>query len=303
VLTAATLLCAAGSGAAQQVADSTYRPRVSAPAYAMERGPRVLVDAGHHNFHTLADRYAPFGVILRADGYRVAAGFAPFDAASLRGIDVLVIANAGSDDESSWALPTPSAFTEAEIEAVEAWVEAGGALLLIADHMPAAGAAATLAERFGVYFTNGYTYQARPENLPGDLFTRANGLVRDHPITRGRNDGERIDSVVTFTGQGFQASGPVDTLLVFARKAVSLLPVDAEAEFDRSTPRVHSGGWLHGAALRVGRGRVAFFGEASMFSAQVAGPERRPMGLNHARANRNEQLLLNVVHWLSGVLD
>jgi len=32
---------------------------------------------------------------------------------------------------------------------------------------------------------------------------------------------------------------------------------------------------LQGAALAFGRGRVAVFGEAAMFSAQVSGPERR----------------------------
>ena len=50
--------------------------------------------------------------------------------------------------------------------------------------------------------------------------------------------------------------------------------------------------------MKVGRGRVAVFGEAAMFSAQLAGP-KQPMGMNAPQAEQNHQLLLNVMHWLS----
>jgi hypothetical protein len=52
--------------------------------------------------------------------------------------------------------------------------------------------------------------------------------------------------------------------------------------------------------MRVGRGRAGFFGEAAMFSAQVAGPSRRPMGMNARGAEQNYMLVLNLMHWLSG---
>jgi hypothetical protein len=38
-----------------------------------------------------------------------------------------------------------------------------------------------------------------------------------------------------------------------------------------------------------------------MLSAQVAGPNRTPMGMN-VPGNDNRQLALNIMHWLSGVL-
>jgi hypothetical protein len=44
---------------------------------------------------------------------------------------------------------------------------------------------------------------------------------------------------------------------------------------------------------------LAVFGEAAMFSAQLAGPQKRPMGMNVPRAKQNCQLLLNVMHWLT----
>jgi hypothetical protein len=55
--------------------------------------------------------------------------------------------------------------------------------------------------------------------------------------------------------------------------------------------------------LNIGKGRVAVFGEAAMFSAQLAGPKKSPMGMNAPIAKQNPQFLLNVMHWLSGLLD
>jgi len=52
--------------------------------------------------------------------------------------------------------------------------------------------------------------------------------------------------------------------------------------------------------VRFGAGRVAAFGEAAMFTAQV--DEDGPMGMNHPEAPQNAQFVLNVLHWLTGVL-
>ncbi|HUE88267.1 MAG TPA: hypothetical protein VMO26_19500 [Vicinamibacterales bacterium] len=73
-------------------------------------------------------------------------------------------------------------------------------------------------------------------------------------------------------------------------------------QFSAATRREPAGGWLQGAVMRVESGRAAFFGEAAMFSAQVAGAERRPMGMNAPGAEQNFQFVLNVMHWLSGLL-
>jgi hypothetical protein len=205
---------------------------------------------------------------------------------------------------AAWSLPARSAFTAAEIDAVVAWIEQGGALFLIADHLPGAGAATDLARRFGAEFTNGYTMGPRPAGSPpGDLFTRVGGTLADHPITRGRSPAERVDSVLTFTGQAFQLTEPADVLLRFGPTATTWLPVLAGGRFDSLTARVHSGGWPHAVAKRVGRGRVVLLGEAGGFSAQVYGPSRQPMGLNHPKSIGNQQFLLNILHWLTRLLD
>jgi hypothetical protein len=70
-------------------------------------------------------------------------------------------------------------------------------------------------------------------------------------------------------------------------------------QFTEQTPRVAVEGWCQGATLRFGKGRVALFGEAAMFTAQLAGPNRAPVGMNAPQAPQNAQFLLNVVRWLT----
>ena len=287
----------------EQVADDTFNPQVRAPAYAEGRGPTVLLDEAHNNFHTIAGRYGPFVRLLRRDGFVVEPQREKFTADNLTRARILIIANATAPtSEGEPLIPAKPAFATEEIDAVRRWVENGGSVFLIADHMPWGGATATLAEAFGLLFTNGYATDA---TCAADefLFQRSDGGLHDHPITRGRNASERINAVRTITGQAFRVVNAVaaSPLLVLAPKTVLLLPT-APWEFTAQTPRVPAEGMLQGAALTRGRGRVAAFGEAAMFSAQVSGDKRRPMGMNMTTASENPQFLLNVMHWLTGIL-
>jgi hypothetical protein len=82
--------------------------------------------------------------------------------------------------------------------------------------------------------------------------------------------------VASFTGSAFQvdAKRKAQPLLVLGEDVGSLMPTVAW-QWDSKTPRVPVGGRYQGAALRVGEGRVAAFGGATMFTAQLVGPERR----------------------------
>ena len=178
---------------AQQVQDSAFAPAIAEPAYQAGRGPRVVIDAAHLNFHTEDGGYAPFAKLLRLDGYRVESNREPFTAASLGRADVLVIANAmHKQSEADWApLPNYSAFTDPEIAEVEAWVRQGGSLLLIADHMPLAGHAEGLAAAFGVRFQNGFALDSAGS---GQItFRRSDGSLPSGPIANGRKASERVD--------------------------------------------------------------------------------------------------------------
>jgi len=297
------LAAAARPASAQQVADTAFSPPIARPAFAAGRGPVVAVDAAHHNFHTPDGRYRPFAELLRRDGFVVRASDRPWTSHSLAGIRVLVVANAlNAVNDTSWVKPTPSAFTPDEIAAVRRWVEQGGSLFLIADHMPFAGAATELGAAFGVTFSNGFALDTTQNPDGGILvYRRGDGSLHAHPVVDGRGADERVDSVVTFTGSAFRVGPEAAPILVFGPAARSLEPDTAWA-FTAATPRVEIGGWAQGAVLRVGRGRVAVFGEAAMFSAQLGGPRRMPMGMNTPGAPQNAQFLLNVVRWLAGVL-
>lgn len=295
---------------AQQVPDRTYRPAVGSPAYTEGKGPAVCLDEAHNNFHTLENRFWAFGELLRHDGYVVTANKAKFDQESLGRCSILVISNAqpSSGSWNEYPYPTPSAFTEAEIAATRTWVGGGGKLLLIADHMPLAGAAAPLAAAFGVTFTNGFAVEAFASEAERDaafakptIFRTADETLRSHAIVRGRNAQETVTAIRTFTGQAFQAPEDAEPVLVVPATFIALLPRLAW-QFGPDTTRIPVGGWLQGAVMRVEAGAAAFFGEAAMFSAQVTGPDRRPMGMNAPGAEQNGQFLLNLMHWLSGLI-
>jgi len=300
VVVAAFLVGAAAPVSAQQVADSAFHPDVGPPAWPAGAGPHVALDGGHHNFHKVDGRYLSFATLLRRAGYRVDGLDGSFTPASLEGVDLLVIANALNERNElgdDWALPTPSAFTPAEIDAVRAWVERGGALLLIADHMPFGGAAHDLAAAFGFETTNDFAFEHEQRGTMA--FRRSDGSLAGHAITDGDRPGARVDSVVTFTGEALRAPPGATSLLNLRPGTISLEPDTAWA-FRDDTPRVDVGGWSQGAVARVGQGRVAVFGEAAMFSAQLAGPQRVPMGMNAPVAAQNPRFLLNLMLWLAG---
>ncbi|MCB2213259.1 DUF4159 domain-containing protein [bacterium] len=296
-LATVALFLALSTVTAQQLPDTTFTWTPDPPAYAPGSGPLILVDAAHHNFHTADNRFRPFAILAERDGFRVASNDQPFTAKSLQGVGILVIANAVSaENERQWTVPSYPAFTTAEIAAVRAWVEQGGALLLIADHMPFGGAAQDLAAVFGFHFTNGFAY-SDPAHPGPDVFRAGEGLVAEHPIATPLH-GDIIDSVRTFTGQAFLADERATPLLRFPEGSVVLLP-DTAWQFNELTTRLDASGWLQGATREFGQGRVAVFGEAAMFTSQLAGPQQFRVGFTSPDAPDNPQFILNVLRWLA----
>jgi hypothetical protein len=304
----------------QQVADPDFKPVVAKPAYPEKTGPTVAIDEAHANFHTAGERYKPFADLLRADGYTVVSNQQPFSAESLQTMSILVIANAGSRGAAGEVQP---AFTDAECDAIYDWVRDGGCLLLIADHAPFGSAAANLGERFGVSMGKGWVFD---RNAEGEFTTqlvssRENGLLGDHPIVRGREDSETVQSVRAFTGQsltvpegaavlmqlGEQACEAPDQPALNAAAQAAKVAVDQPLNESTKDHATSVAGRAQGVALEVGNGRVVIMAEAGMFSAQVAtirnGDTQRQikMGMN-VEGNDNQQFALNLVHWLSRLL-
>ncbi len=277
---------------AQQTPDAKADVRVARPMWQAGAGPVVAIDEGHRNFHTLGGRYAPFAALLRNDGLKVVAAEGTITAESLAGVAVLVVANARAAEADG------SAFTAGEIAVLKAWVEDGGALLLIADHAPFAGAASELAGAFGFTFADAYAQTPR-EGPPPDIFKGA--LLGDHVIVRGRSGDEAVDRVGTFTGSAFRAPAGATPILILPNGTV-LLPEKPGGGADLAGVGRDGSGALQGAVMTLGKGRVAVFGEAAMFSAQIAGASEVRAGFNSPAAPRNRQFTTNMLRWLAGAL-
>ncbi len=301
VLTACIMMIVSAGMTGQQVPDTSYNPTIENPAYTSGRGPVVFIDEGHHNFHTRNDRYLPFARLLERDGYRVEGYSGAFEAGKLDKARILVISNALNEaNVTRWYKPVMPAFTTEEIETVRQWVNNGGSLFLIADHMPMGGGAAPLAAVFGFGFTDGFAADtARPGAI---TFKRATGALCNNIITDGRNPSEKVNTIVSFTGQAFTIPDDASSILSFDDSYVMLLP-DTAWVFSHDTPIVNIGGWSQAAFKKYGKGRVVVSGEAAMFTAQLAGPQRYPAGMNSPEANENYQLLLNIIHWLDGLME
>ncbi|GGF64954.1 DUF4350 domain-containing protein [Alteromonas lipolytica] len=282
---------------AEQKVDTEYNPTPFRCAYCQAAdAPVVSIDNAHFNFHTLENRYAPFAKVLAADGFNVKSHSALFSEESLEKTGILVIANALNEkNETNWDLPIYSAFTRQEINVLYRWVKQGGALFLIADHMPWPAASADLAEVFGFGFFNGYV---EVEGQSEQFFTQSAGSIAESPVTplKGPN---AISSVQGFLGQGFSIPNKAIPVLQFTTPAISWMP-DKSWQIDDDTPFFDATHLYQGALLTVGKGKLAIFGEAGMFTAQVSedGEDSWKMGMNATSAKQNQQLLLNIVRWL-----
>jgi hypothetical protein len=306
-----------------QQPDTSFRHAVQSPAYDRDAGPVVCIDESHANRHTISGTYIPFATLVRDDGYRVQGFSVPWSATALQGCAVLVVANAVAPvNARDRALPHPRAFSKPELDTLVAWLGAGGSLLLIADHAPWPGAVADLGLVLGVEMLDAFAapgdsgavialfgtpavsdsawrQYASDRGLPFRLIAGAvtsPGTLGSHPILQGRTASERIRWVVTFTGHAFYPSSRIHPLLVFGPRAIASLDRPDAATFP-------IGGWLQAGALELGRGRAVVLGEASMCTAQVGGPRRIRTGINIPEAPDNAQFCLNVVRWLTKVLN
>ncbi len=303
------LLGVMGKAKSQQMPDLNFDARVAHPTY-INKHPKVLFDEAHLNFHTTVGGYKPFVELITNDGYQVTPNLKKFQTKTLAGYDILVIANAiGTKKEQP-------AFTNSECDAIRDWVYKGGSLLLIADHAPFGAAAENLSMRFGVQMSKGFTidtshYDIKSGNPGWLLFTRDNKLLVDHPITQGRNASQRINRVLTFTGQSLKVLDGSSEFLRLADTARDLKQRISKAQALSPDAGVSVAGNAQGIALHLGKGRVVVLGEAAMLSAQLItgltaqqlmGKQVIQMGMNYPGSD-NRQLAFNIMHWLSKLLS
>jgi len=133
------------------------------------------------------------------------------------------------------------------------------------------------------------------------IFRRSDGTLAEHQITRGRAANERVDSVATFTGSAFRVDKGGEGLLTFGPGIVSFTPTNFW-NFDTNSPRISVTGWYQGAVLGVGEGRVAVFGKRGCSRPKWTA-QARAIWNEHSEAKTESTFILNVLHWLSGLLD
>ncbi len=275
-------------------ADVVYVPPLDSPAFPFGEGPVLRIDQAHRNFHTADGTYRPFAAFMARDGFRVERGLARLSAESLKSCNILVIADA----QPPAKLGDPATFQPGEAAALRNWVEDGGALLLITDHMPDPPAIQPLAKTFGVEFHNGYAFGGRVAGGRQALvFKRSTNALASHPITIGGKSKQRVDHVATFLGCAFKPGPNFTSLLTFEKGSHSFAPEQLYV-FKPETKRIAIAGWSQGAVACIGKGRVAIFGEAAMFTAQELKNGQVKFGMNHSAASQNARFLLNLVHWL-----
>jgi hypothetical protein len=303
--------------AAVQLTDPTFDASVTTPAYSTAQ-PKVLFDEAHFNVHTAAGSYKPFVTLTRNDGYAVEPSKNKFSGTTLKEQDILVIANALGSADPDTAQASNAAFTETECDAVADWVRNGGALLLITDHEPSGAAAENLARRFGVAMGKGTAFR-KSALYKSDLgppawflFSRDNGLLGDHPITQGRSAAERLNRVLDFTGQSLSVPEGAAAFLKLGDDAFEIVDgtmlekLSPANVMQMATP---ASGRAQGVALPFGKGRVVIVGEAAMLTAAVdhyknknGEDEESRSGMAEPRFD-DKQLLLNIMHWLSKLLN
>jgi hypothetical protein len=287
----------------QQLIDSLFVGNIQEPTYSFGKGPTILLDEAHHNGMQLNTGFKPLSNVLIKDGFRIKTISSTITENALKNVNILVIIDALAEQNvDHWELPTPSPFTEEEIEIIKHWVFDGGSLLLVADHMPFAGASSKLAKQFNVDFINGFAI----DTLEWDInkFNRTDNSLKDHSITRGRDSSETINEISTYFGQGFSTTNKnLKPIMVFQdENMISYQPKKAW-RFNEDTTTVLAKGLLQGLAGEFGQGRIVVLGDSSLMSAHLIGKKARPIGINSVETKDNFQFVLNIFHWLSRLLN
>ncbi len=256
----------------------------------------------------ITGRFGAVADVLACDGYEVQAFDTPFDETetacldldpphcsyyqALLAIDLLVIGNA----RPGWRPPV----SEAHAHAIARWVgEAGGRLFLVADHDPWPGKIQALAEALALDWPSLFEDWA-PLQSEFRIFSLAppvdpfldGSLDPRHVIARGRSAAEEVLTVQTFYGSGLrrEPGEPGNLLLAF--------PPGAQLTTADGLTKYPADGYGQGLAFDFGAGRVYASAEFTMFTATVDASGEKGMNAHPS----NEQYLLNVVHWLEGLL-
>jgi hypothetical protein len=280
---------------AQQRFDTTFTPHIVEPLFDESVAPVICIDSAHNNLHTLGGGFSPFARLMKANGFQVRdISSSVTDTAVLSDCDIYAIINPLHESNlGNWRLPNPSAFTTQEIIEINNWVNDGGRIFLVADHMPFGGAAFELAKSFGFEFSNGFARLKKEGNHP-DYFSLQNERLQEHQMLAGE-----IQSVTTFTGSAFKYPEKAELILSFKKGDISLEP-EIAWQFADTTKTIDLENYAQGAVMNYGKGKLAVFGEAAMFTARDITNENGTfkVGFNSRLAPNNQQFAVRLMRYL-----
>ena len=302
--------------------DENFDYEVSEPMYEKGKGPRILLDAAHHNFFIQWDFIKPFYDLAKDDGFVPIVDSLGFTPDYLDRFDLVMIITALPFDFTTKNEVTDEiTFSEEEINNLYDWVEKGGSLLVFSEHAPFDQAINPLLNKFGITSSIGYTvdtlnYDKTIGRTGWIQFSIDNGsLNSEHPIIQGNGPSERINRLLTFGGSGLLGDG-YSNLLELSEVSQNVIHATGVGPIGRGNSQALAG--------TVGKGKIVAFGDSNGFSAMIFNNEIKSKPDSHLdQMNENlglqdlstqasgmnlegydwKQFVLNTLHWLSGDLE
>ena len=139
---------------AQMYNDSSFNADVVHPKFKKGYGPKILIDAGHHNFVVELGLNKPLFDVASSDGYQIKIDSMQFTKEYLSNYNIVVIWPAmpfkfGSKNQVTDEIT----FTTDELNFLHDWVSNGGSLLMFSEHAPLDKAVTPLFNKFGIKIT------------------------------------------------------------------------------------------------------------------------------------------------------
>ena len=284
----------------QQVPDTAYHFNIVAPAYKQKSGSIILFDEAHGNPVSLKGLYFGFNKLLADDGYLLSSAKTEVSPEVLNKVKIYVTVNAIADP-LDWNLPARSAYSDTEIKTLNQWVKEGGSLFLVTDHMPCGGSVKLLAQSFGFQVING---SAKRNDRKPEIFSREQGNLYKSIITEA--GGAVINQIRIWGGTAFIAPPDARIFSVLGSEYTIYSPKkveDMDYPIADTVPHTPGSGFANGAYMKYGKGRIVVFGDGGCLTAQLEGIKSEKRGMNHPDASQNAQFLLNIIHWLDGLLE
>ena len=286
---------------AQLYNDSSFNANVVHPKFKKGYGPKILIDAGHHNFLVEIGLIKPLFDVASSDGYQIKIDSMQFTKEYLSNYQLVVIMSAmpfkyGSKNQVTDEIT----FTTDELNALHDWVSNGGSLLMFSEHAPIDKSVTPLFNKFGIQLSTGIVVDSLNSDTPIEMpswkysflkFTSKNGLLNtEHPITKGEKKNERISNILTYVGGGLTGDGYTN---IFKLSSSAIIK-KWSGSMPSGTPNSQC------LAGNVGKGKLVALGDCNGFIAMnvKSGGYKLSAGM-HVSGYDWKQFVLNTLHWLS----